>query len=625
MPTWARMISCGWVTSMGVSDTDAHLIGNVLLLWRRLLAGRQWQIIGLLMLMMLAAVMEMATLAAALPLIASLIDSQSSSGSLLIGNLNLPEFIRSAADPHSLILGLTVVIVCFSAAVRILVLRWSADFAASVGVELQACYFQYLLHRDYESVINDSSSHNISLVTNKIQIVISNYILGVLNGLTSMVSALGVIVMLVWLSTAVVFQALGLLALAYLLIAWLSRHKLKRYGRDLQIYMPKKIQCVQEALGGFRDVAMGGNQAFYVERLSGIVERVERAMARLHFYNGFARPLIEAIGISSIAVIAWLAHRGSLNYENLLPTLGVFALGMLRLLPFAQQLFAQWARLINGQLALAELMGGLQASSSTYAPGATIPIGIEPELPGGATATKPDAVTSRTLPFAATIALRDVGFSYQGTVYQALHAVSFTINKGDYIGIVGPTGSGKSTLVDILMGLLPPTEGALLIDGIPLTAANRALWRQQVAHVPQKIYLTEGSIASNIAFATHDRHIDQDRVQQCARQACIHDFIQSLPAGYATEVGEDGTRLSGGQRQRLGIARALYSGCKVLVLDEATNALDDTTERAVVEGLLQRSQDYTIIGVTHNLESVKNCHRVLALNSGTAHWLDLPH
>ena len=227
------------------------------------------------------------------------------------------------------------------------------------------------------------------------------------------------------------------------------------------------------------------------------------------------------------------------------------------------------------------------------------------------------------LTFDHTISTRDIGFSYQGASSLVFENVNISIAKGDYIGIVGPTGSGKSTLVDILMGLIPPSTGTLLIDGIALDTRLREQWRRQVAHVPQKIYLTQGSVESNIAFAVESEKIDRERVKRCAQDACLDDFIDTLPNGYATEVGEDGVRLSGGQRQRIGIARALYSGCSVLVFDEATNALDEATARRVINRLLDMKQQYTIISITHNVESVKHCKKILTIENSSACWVSV--
>lgn len=583
---------------------SSSLTANLTTLWGFLLKGRGRQIVFLVVLMLMSALMEMATLAAAVPLVSALLDSQGNGAVSFARQLPLPDLIKQADNPYTFILAGVILIVCTGALVRILVIRKTADFSAAVGVELQTLYLRGLLNRDYEKAINQSSSKKISLITQKIQFVISSYILGILTALTAIVSSIAVVSILIYLGTPVVFLALMVLVLGYLIIAWFSRSKLKFYGQQMRIYNPRKIQCVQESLGGIRDVGMAGSQEVFVQRLGELAQKTETATARLNFYNAFPRPLLEAIGITTIALIAWVSFSGVFTFDNLLPMLGVFTLGMLRLLPYIQAIFGQWTKIFNGQQILAEFITEMDNFVMTGEPVLKLARQLE-------------------MDYRHSIELVDVGFSYQGTHGPVLTGLNLTINKGEFIGIVGPTGSGKSTVVDILMGLLPPTRGTVLIDGAPLHDANRAAWRRRVAHVPQKIFLTQGTMAENIAFSVQDDQMDWERIHRCAAQAHIDEYIRTLPEGYDTRVGEDGTRLSGGQRQRIGIARALYSHCDVLVFDEATNALDAATEKAVLAGILQLEHEYTIIMVAHNLQAVEHCHRKLVVENGNVRWSSL--
>ncbi len=581
------------------ASRSSTLLSDVLTLWSFLLKDRPGRILLLLLVIVVAALLEMAMLAAVVPLVSVLMDSQmveqgaaGSSAPLLglFGQLS-----------QSTLLGLVVVVVALSAFSRVLVLRMSTEYALAIGMQFQTGYFRIVLNRDYEHVVNQSSSENVSLITQKVQLVIVNYILGVLTTLASVVSGIGVVIVLIWFSKPVVLFALLALAASYVVIARFTRGRLKRYGSDLQMYNPKKIQSIQEGLGGIRDVVMAGNQEQFVDRFAHAARRVETANARIVFYNSVPKPILEALGIGSIAGIAWAAQQGNFSGANLLPLLGVFALGMLRLLPYMQQIFSQWTRLVSGHPVLAELLNELDGFS--------------------ALAEQDDQLhVTAAIPFNESIALQHVGFSYKNVSTPVLSDIDLTINKGEYIGIVGPTGSGKSTLVDMLMGLLPPSTGLVAIDGQPLNADNRAQWRKRVAHVPQKLFLTQGTIAENIAFGVSAESIDMDRIEQCSRHAHLHEFILGLPAGYETQVGEDGVRLSGGQRQRIGLARALYSDCDVLVLDEATNALDNATELAVVDELLSLDRGYTLIAIAHNLRTVAQCHRIVVVGEGSARW-----
>jgi ATP-binding cassette subfamily B protein len=203
---------------------------------------------------------------------------------------------------------------------------------------------------------------------------------------------------------------------------------------------------------------------------------------------------------------------------------------------------------------------------------------------------------------------------YSGETKFALQNISLTINKGARIGIIGETGSGKSTLLDILMGLLRPTSGDILVDGIALNEGSLRSWQNRIAHVPQNIFLSDGTIEENIAFGSPSEDIDHQLSQMATEQAQLSDFINSLPNGLSTIVGEGGLKLSGGQRQRIGIARAIYKKADVIIFDEATSALDAETENAVIKSINGLSKDLTIIMVAHRITTLKDCSRIIKLD-----------
>lgn len=224
--------------------------------------------------------------------------------------------------------------------------------------------------------------------------------------------------------------------------------------------------------------------------------------------------------------------------------------------------------------------------------------------------------TSEPIDFVKEITLDDISFSYPADTKPILQHFSITIPKKSRIGFIGETGSGKSTLLDIIMGLLQPTSGTLKIDGRKIDSSNLRAWQKHVAHVPQNIFLADGTIAENIAFGLPLDQIDEVRVRQAAEQAKINDIIEKLPDGYQTLVGERGVRLSGGQRQRLGIARAIYKQADVIIFDEATSALDSDTENAVMEAIDKLSNELTILIIAHRLSTLKNCTQIIKLPSG---------
>jgi ABC-type multidrug transport system fused ATPase/permease subunit len=298
-----------------------------------------------------------------------------------------------------------------------------------------------------------------------------------------------------------------------------------------------------------------------------------------------------------IAALAYFLITRSNNAGQVLPMLGTFVLGAQRLLPSMQIVYGNWA-LILSNLAGAEVV--LQALEA--------PLGPEWNQPSG-----------KRLPFDRMIVFRDVSFRYAGEQPPILDRFNLTISKGSKVGFVGKTGSGKSTTVDLLMGLLEPSSGAIEIDGQALDGSTRRAWQKQIAHVPQSIFLADASIGDNIAFGIDPVTIDHDRVRNAAQQAALTDFIESLPQGYETRVGERGVRLSGGQRQRIGIARALYKQASVLVFDEATSALDMETETAVMEAVRELPAGLTVLIIAHRLTTVENCDEIVTLENGRPH------
>lgn len=280
-----------------------------------------------------------------------------------------------------------------------------------------------------------------------------------------------------------------------------------------------------------------------------------------------------------------------------IPLLGALALGAQRLLPALQQIYGGWASLKGCNAAIQVVLASLNQP-----------------LP-------PLVHVAKPLPLRGGIRLEAVQVRYGPEQPEVLRGLELEIHRGERIGLIGSTGSGKSTMVDLLMGLLAPSAGQVLVDGMdlhdPAHPERLVAWRAAIAHVPQSIYLADSSIAENIAFGVPRDQIDLPRVQQAALQAQIASFIEASPEGYSSFVGERGIRLSGGQRQRIGIARALYKRARVLVLDEATSALDTATEQALMDAVNALSKELTIVMIAHRLSTLQKCDRVIRLEHGS--------
>jgi ATP-binding cassette subfamily B protein len=258
-------------------------------------------------------------------------------------------------------------------------------------------------------------------------------------------------------------------------------------------------------------------------------------------------------------------------------------------MPALQQGYSAWSNLVGSEASLRETLRLL-----------------DQPLPDHAGRANPEP-----MPFEREIELRDLGFRYSPTTPWVLRHLDLRIPRGSRVGFKGTTGSGKSTLIDVVMGLLEPTEGVLLVDGQPIDDGNRRAWQVRIAHVPQTIFLADTTIAENVAFGVPGGQVDMEKVREAARRAHIAADIESWPAGYATRVGERGVRLSGGQRQRIGIARALYKKASVIIFDEATSALDSDTEESVMRSIEGLGADLTLLIVAHRLSTLQGCDRIV--------------
>jgi ATP-binding cassette, subfamily B, bacterial PglK len=371
---------------------------------------------------------------------------------------------------------------------------------------------------------------------------------------------------------------------------------LQRTGRDRVAANRERFVAVGELFGGIKDLKIYGGERTYLQRFRGPAARFARHMARALTLSQAPKYLLEAIGFGTILVLALVLVRIRQDAGEIVPLLGLYAFAGYRILPAAQRVYAGASSIRFGRSALDSVYQDFAARAV-----------------GGS-----DAVRSRT-PVELTREIRFDGVSYRypESEHDSVRSVTVAIPVGKLVALTGPTGAGKTTLADLLMGLLQPTHGQILLDGHPMTGSAIGAWRASIGYVPQEIYLVDGTVAENIAFGVEPDRIDPAAMERAARAARIHDFILSrLPDGYASHVGERGVRLSGGQRQRLGIARALYHDPAVLVLDEATSALDTVTDRAVLESIAGLRGRKTVIIVAHRMSSVRMCDLVLLMEAG---------
>ena len=411
---------------------------------------------------------------------------------------------------------------------------------------------------------------------------------------------LALVIVLVAVDPAVALGAGLVLGGAYALVYWIVRGHLRRIGEEGGRHNRDRFEATTEALGGIKGIRLLGAERHYLGRFARPSEALARRMSTGNTIAHVPKYAIEAVGFSGVLGLALLMlarHGGSsATMGEVLPLIGLYAFAGYRLLPAVQAIYRGFTLLRFGDAGLESLEADLALADHGR------------DLP---------AEEAAPLPLRREIALQDVDFVYPGSDGVGLHGVSLRIPAGARVGIVGRTGSGKTTLIDMILGLLEPARGQLVIDGAAITADTLRGWQRGIGYVPQDIFLRDGTVAENIAFATPTERIDMARVEAAARLARLHEFVSTeLPEGYRSEVGERGVRLSGGQRQRIGIARALYHDPMVLVFDEATSALDNRTEAEVMEAIGALDGGKTVLMIAHRLSTVQRCDMIVVMDHG---------
>lgn len=578
---------------MLLSSTPLSLSYILHQLWSHISAQRHKQFFLLLGLTALSALAEAVSLSAVLPFIGILTQPEKIFASPLLSDVVKVLGINSSEE-LVLPLALTFAITSIAAGVlRLYLLRVSIRITNATGADLGIDIYRRTLYQPYWVHVTRSSSEIIGGMTQKVSIATSVLVSGV-NVLTSAILFLVIMATLVIIDPVVAFFSAISFGTFYGLIAWLTRERLIENSKCIAQEQTYVIKALQDGLGAIRDVLIDGTQEIYCGLYRNAILKLQHAIGQNNFISLAPRYAMEAMGMALISVFVIMLSYREGGVAAALPVLAVLALAAQRLLPLMQQLYGNWSVVAGSKTALVDVI-----------------MLLNQPLPSNT-----DDTLLKPLVFKSEIQFDSVSFSYGSNGPIVLDQINLTIPKGARIGFIGSTGSGKSTALDLLMGLLNPTQGRILVDGVSINDNHKRAWQKTIAHVPQSIFLTDGTIAENIAFGVPGDRIDFDLVRRVAQQAHIAEFIESRSEGYGACVGERGVRLSGGQRQRIGIARALYKQANVFIFDEATSALDDETEKAIIETIEGLAKDITILIIAHRLTTLKNCTKIIDLDGG---------
>ena len=511
-------------------------------------------------------------------------------------------------------------IICVNA-VSALGVWLNARFTWALNVHISKSLLAKYLSQPYLFFVSRNSSEFANAVLQETQQFTKGYVTHLLLLLTKAVTIVCIFLLVVVVDPLVAVTAIVFFGGLYAAIYFYFRKRLSRIGRKRLAANRARFKSVNEAFGTVKENKILQRERYFVQGYEIPARKMARLEVRKLLISKIPHYILEGLAFGGMValVLYFLVTRGGV--AEILPILSLYAFASYRIMPALQQAFASFSHLRFSQAVVDLIHRDMTAAFGVpLAAGTNV---LEKEVSESrqkrGAQVQSDALkpTAEALPFARSIEMRDLSFNYPGASRAALREVGLTIPYNRSVAFCGPTGSGKTTAIDIILGLLEPDTGGLYVDGVEIKAENRRAWQRNLGYVPQSIYLSDNTIMQNIAFGISPKEIDCQAVERAARIANIAGFIeQELPQRYETLVGERGVRLSGGQRQRIGIARALYHDPKVLVLDEATSALDGATEEAVMQAIRQVAQAKTVILIAHRLTTVKDCDTIFLLEHG---------
>jgi len=472
-------------------------------------------------------------------------------------------------------------------------LAWRQScFAYGVRADLSLRLFTGYLRQPYTFHLRRNSAQLLRNATNEVEIFIGNGLQSGLMLLTELLVLVGISALLLAIEPLGALLVVTTLGVAGWGFHRLTRHHILRWGEARQLHEGLRIQHLQQGLGSAKDVKLLGREEDFLTQFRLHNTGSARAEQSKQTLQQLPRLWLELLAVTGLAALVLVIIGQGKPLEALLPTLGLFAAAAFRLMPSVNRILGAGQSVRYGLPVIDTLYNELNLLKETPAP-----------------------QRGQPLPFRSVLTLEAVSFCYPSTEAPALREVSVSIPSGTSVGFVGQSGAGKSTLVDIFLGLITPDSGTVRVDGRDIQTNIRS-WQDQIGYVPQSIFLTDDTVRRNVAFGLPNEQIDEAAVWRALRDAQLEQFVNDLPHGLDTLVGERGIRLSGGQRQRIGIARALYHEPPVLVLDEATSSLDTATERGVMESVRALRGRKTILIVAHRLSTVEHCDWLYRLERG---------
>ena len=551
----------------------------------------------LLLLILIMAFLEMIGVASILPFVTVLTNPSVIETNIVLNNIykvsstfgieNHQQFLFALGI---LVFALLILSLTFKALTNYLQIRFIQMLQFNISKRLLERY----LSQKYSWFLNRNSADFSKNILVETGIVVGNGVSTLLDLIAKSAVSFALLALLILANPKIAFIVGFCLGSSYLLIYWATKTYISRLGKERFKKNQLVFKSINEAFGAIKEIKMGGLEKIYIKMFSDPAQTIAKNIASSSVVQQLPRFILEAIAFGGIMILILFQMKQTGSFNNALPFISLYAFAGYRLMPALQQIYGTFSKFdfiipsvnnIHNELLRLKVINLNDDQSK--------------------------------LLFRKKIDLKNIYFNYPNSSRTVLKNINISITANSTIGFMGATGSGKTTTVDIILGVLEPQKGSLEVDGNVITNHNSRSWQKNIGYVPQFIYLSDNSILSNIAFGLEPNEIDGDAVVKAAKIANLHEFIvDELPDKYQTIVGERGIRLSGGQRQRIGIARALYHSPRVLILDEATNSLDKYTEQAVMEAVNKLGKKMTIILIAHRLNTLKKCDKIYMFDKG---------
>lgn len=556
------------------------------------------KIILLLILIFCMAFIDMIGVASILPFIAVVANPQLIETNTILKYLYQLSSILGVSSSKQFMFVLGILVFLFliiSLIVRALTHYAQIRFALMREYTIGARLIEFYLHQPYTWFLNRNSADLSKVILSGVNEIVYETILPSLNLIAQGLVTISILTILIIIDFKLAIIVGSVLITTYGTIFYFMKNILSQRGSDRLQANKDRFVSVSEAFGAIKEIKVGRLEKVYVNRFSLPAQLYASHQSASTAISHLPRYFIEGIAFGGMVLLVLILMKDGDLFANIVPVIALYAFAGYRIMPAIQQIYVAFTQLRVSRAALDGIHKDLM-SSQFY---------------------EKDVTEIGVMPLTRSIVLNNIHFNYPKSKQAALKNINLSIPAFKKVGFVGVTGSGKTTTVDLILGLLSPNKGTVSVDGNIISSKNKSCWQKNIGYVPQQIYLIDDSVSANIAFGSNSQKIDRIAVEQAAKTANLHDYVtKELPNNYNTILGERGTRLSGGQRQLIGIARALYHKPQVLILDEATSALDNITEQNIMNAINNLGKEVTIILIAHRLSTVKNCDIIFLLERG---------